>query len=65
MRNPMKFIDGVIHVASLKLIEVNIIVNDLTPDDAEWDAFIQVQKDLRTFIQEQEHTQSLITDGSI
>lgn len=65
MPEPLEFLHSVIQAARLKLIEVDAIMSGLTPDNAEWDCFVQVQKDLRKFIADQEHTHSLVQDGMI
>lgn len=65
MTNPTEFIEAIIQSANVQLIEVNLILNDMTSMDAEWNAYIQVKKDLRSFISDQEWTLSLVQDGGI
>lgn len=65
MTKPIEFIESLIQAANLKLIEVTEILGKLSADDAEFDVYIQIQKDLKSFVSDQEWTLSLVQDGSI
>lgn len=58
-----QMIEAVIHELELMHYVAQVHMNALTSADAEWDGWVQVEKDMRKYIAQQNHTLNLLRNG--